>query len=233
MNNLKIAEPLQSIPEDQMRMRRVHKLQQERAIELRRSTVQQRIALIRKLRDSVLARREEIYQAMAADFRKPEAEVDLGEIMVVVQEANDAIKHLKGWMKPQKVKATKALIGTQNKIRYEPKGVCLIIAPWNFPVNLLLGPLISCLAAGNTAMLKPSEKQAQRLWKEQEEDGVDHGLVRSTAYGGNHIVFEGEKQWRLLKDQLVQGWEQPGTEGHGKSANLAALTNKLKSKNNF
>ncbi|MGJ8668892.1 MAG: aldehyde dehydrogenase family protein [Oceanococcus sp.] len=157
MSNLQADQPLQSIPEDAMRISRVYQAQQQRAIALRQSSAAERMQLIRRLRDAVLERRDEIYQAMSTDFHKPEAEVDLGEIMVVVQEANDAIKHLKRWMKPQKVKATMALMGTQNHIRYEPKGVCLIVAPWNFPVNLLLGPLISCLAAGNTAMLKPSE----------------------------------------------------------------------------
>ncbi len=157
MTAVQATEDLQAIPSDSLRMRSVHAQQRERALELRQSTAAQRIEAITRLRDAILARREDIYQAMAADFRKPEAEVDLGEVMVVVQEANSAIRHLKRWMKPRRVAPTAALLGTQNSVRYEPKGVCLIIAPWNFPVNLLIGPLISCLAAGNTAMLKPSE----------------------------------------------------------------------------
>src|SRR3546814_14369844 len=49
------------------------------------------------------------------------------------------------------------MFGTTAQVRYQPRGVCLIIAPWNYPVNLTFGPLVSALAAGNTVMLKPSE----------------------------------------------------------------------------
>lgn len=160
-------------------MRRVFALQQVKALALRTSTSAERIAKIEQLCAAVLKRRDEIYAAMRADFNKPEAEVDLGEIMVVKQEAKDAIRHLKSWMKPQRVSANKMLLGTFNHVRYEPKGVCLIIAPWNFPVNLLIGPLISCLAAGNTAMLKPSEMTpaTSRLMQEIIEGLFDESEV--------------------------------------------------------
>lgn len=142
--------------------------QQARAVQLRQSTAAERIAKITRLRDAVLARQDDIYAAMRADFNKPEAEVDLGEIMIVKQEANHAIKQLKQWMKPKKVKPTAALLGTSSYIKYEPRGVCLIISPWNFPLMLLFGPLISAIAAGNTAILKPSEMtpQVSQLQKE-------------------------------------------------------------------
>jgi aldehyde dehydrogenase (NAD+) len=61
------------------------------------------------------------------------------------------------WMKNQKVSTPMALIGTSSWYKYEPKGVCLIISPWNFPVNLTFGPLVSAIAAGNTVIIKPSE----------------------------------------------------------------------------
>lgn len=131
--------------------------QQQKALELRYTTAEERITKIEKLRDAVLARQDDVYAAMRSDFNKPEAEVDLGEIMVIKQEANHAISHLKKWMKPKKVGAPLALFGTSSYIKYEPRGVCLIISPWNFPLMLLFGPLISAIAAGNTAILKPSE----------------------------------------------------------------------------
>lgn len=136
---------------------RVFNLQQQTAVKLRRSTAEARIAKIEKLRDAVLENQDAIYAAMRSDFNKPEAEVDLGEIMIVKQDAHYAIKQLKQWMKPKKVKTTPALFGTSSYIKYEPRGVCLIVSPWNFPLMLLFGPLISALAAGNTAILKPSE----------------------------------------------------------------------------
>lgn len=147
----------ENLPAQRAEMRRVFAAQQQTALKWRHATVAERIERIKRLKESVLAHRQAIYDALYEDLRKSESEVDIAEIMVVVQDANHAIRHLKQWAKPQRVPATKALNGTFSKITYQPKGVCLIIAPWNFPVNLMLGPLISALAAGNTAILKPSE----------------------------------------------------------------------------
>ncbi len=104
-----------------------------------------------------MARRDEIRAAMWEDYRKPAAEVDLSEIYPAVSEAKHAIAHLRSWMKPKRVGMRLALLGAQSKIVYEPKGVVLIISPWNFPFNLTLGPLVSAIAAGNCAIVKPSE----------------------------------------------------------------------------
>lgn len=60
-------------------------------------------------------------------------------------------------MRPKRVAASVGVLGTKSYVRPEPKGVCLIIAPWNYPLNLALGPLVSALAAGNGAIIKPSE----------------------------------------------------------------------------
>lgn len=101
--------------------------------------------------------RQEIRDAMMADFRKPEQEVDLSEILIICNEIRHAIHNLSQWMRPRGVSTPVALLGSSSKIYYEPKGVCLIISPWNFPFNLSLGPLVSAIAAGNTVILKPSE----------------------------------------------------------------------------
>jgi aldehyde dehydrogenase (NAD+) len=127
------------------------------ALRLRSSTAQERIASIRRLRDAVIAHTEDWYAAAAADFGKPAAEVDLSEILPVCLEANDAIRHTKKWMKQKRVRPTLLTLGTRSHIQYAPRGRCLIIGPFNYPVNLTLGPLISALAAGNTAIVKPSE----------------------------------------------------------------------------
>ncbi|MEM7289226.1 MAG: aldehyde dehydrogenase family protein, partial [Pseudomonadota bacterium] len=74
-----------------------------------------------------------------------------------LEEIKDASRNLRSWMKPKWVAPTLVYIGTSARVRPEPRGVCLIIAPWNYPLLLALGPLISCLAAGNSAILKPSE----------------------------------------------------------------------------
>lgn len=141
----------------QPEIERIFAAQRETALRLRRSTVAQRLDKIERLKRAVLARQTDIQRAGALDFGKPAAEVDLTEILPVVAEANDARRHLRRWMKAKKVLPTLLMFGTSSYVQCEPKGRCLIISPWNYPVNLTFGPLISAIAAGNTVMLKPSE----------------------------------------------------------------------------
>ncbi len=131
--------------------------QRATALRFRTSTAEERIERIRKLRDAVQAAAPAIRAAAAADFRKPEVEVDLTEIFTVISEANMAIRRLKRWMKPTRVGFTPLMAGTQGRIEYQPRGRCLIMSPWNYPVNLSFCPLVLALAAGNTAIVKPSE----------------------------------------------------------------------------
>lgn len=142
---------------DATRLQEVFALQAATALRLRQSTWQERVAKIRQLRDAVIARTEAWYRAAHADFGKPPGEVDLAEILPVCLEANDAIRHLKKWMKPRRVRPTLLTLGTRSHVQHQPKGRCLIIGPFNYPVNLTLGPLVSAVAAGNTAIVKPSE----------------------------------------------------------------------------
>jgi aldehyde dehydrogenase (NAD+) len=95
--------------------------------------------------------------AMKADYAKPGAEARLWEILPVRLEIAHARAHLRRWMRPRRAWPSLATIGTQARVIPEPKGVALILAPWNFPVLLALGPLVSALAAGNSVILKPSE----------------------------------------------------------------------------
>lgn len=131
-------------------------LQEHRAIVAGSGPAARRLKL-KRLHDTVLARRGRIQEALYADMRKPPSEVDLTEIYAVVLEARHAMRHLKRWMRPRRVSTPLAFLGSSSKIYYEPKGVVLIIAPWNFPLNLTLGPLVSAVAAGNSAIVKPSE----------------------------------------------------------------------------
>ena len=101
--------------------------------------------------------KDAIREAIYADFKKPYAETDLTEIYPVIGDIKFAKQHLKLWMKRQKVETPLALLGSSSWYIYEPKGVCLIISPWNFPLNLTFGPLVSTSAAGNTVIIKPSE----------------------------------------------------------------------------
>ena len=87
--------------------------------------------------------RQEIRDALYADFQKPQAETDLTEIFAVTSEINHTVKYLERWMSDRYVRTPLSFFGSSSYIRYQPKGVCLIISPWNFPLNLSLGPLIS------------------------------------------------------------------------------------------
>jgi aldehyde dehydrogenase (NAD+) len=136
---------------------RIYQLQQKRRAAVGQTTAAQRIEKLRRIERAMLARRDDIRAAMWADYQKPVPEVDLSEIFVVVSEARHARRHLRRWMKPHRVSTPLSLLGSRSKIVYEPKGVVLIISPWNFPFNLTLGPLVSAVAAGNCAMIKPSE----------------------------------------------------------------------------
>ena len=142
---------------DKSRMQNVFDSQAATALRLRTSTAKERIAKIRKLRDAVISHADDWYRAAYADFKKPPGEVDLAEILPVCVEANDAIRNLKKWMKPRHVWPTMLTLGMRSHVQYTPRGRCLILGPFNYPVNLTLGPLVSAVAAGNTAILKPSE----------------------------------------------------------------------------
>jgi len=131
--------------------------QTEYALDLRSSTLQQRKAVLKRFLKTIEKYTPDIVEAGMEDFNKPEVEVMLAEIFPVVHEIKHTLKHLSKWMKAKRVSSTKATFGSSSKVVYEPKGVSLIISPWNYPVNLTFGPLVSALAAGNTAMIKPSE----------------------------------------------------------------------------
>ncbi len=109
------------------------------------------------LADAIRKHEAAIIAAIAQDFGKPGTETILTEILPALQEIKHAKRHLKSWMRPKRVTPTLTTFGMSGKVRPEARGVCLIISPWNYPFLLTFGPLISCLAAGNAAIIKPSE----------------------------------------------------------------------------
>ena len=125
---------------------------------LRQENVAARRARLQKLHRWLQAHRADIQAALYADFRKPAAETDLTEIWTSLVELKHTAAHLRKWMAPRGVSATMALLGTRSWVQVEPKGVVLIIAPWNYPFYLAVGPLISAIAAGNAVVIKPAEQ---------------------------------------------------------------------------
>lgn len=132
-------------------------LQKKRAVELRSAAIKERIEKLTALEKWVLNNRDSIQEAIFDDYRKPLEEAGFTEIFPVVSEIRHVKANLKRWAADKKIDTPLMFFGSTSWVKREPKGVCLIIAPWNYPFMLLLNPLIAAIAAGNTAILKPSE----------------------------------------------------------------------------
>ena len=146
--------------------------QQANRWKLANSTRAERVARLKRLKAAVIRRQDELKDALHADFRKPAAEVELTELQPVLTELNHTISHIGKWMKPTRVGTPVTLLGTSSRVRYEAKGVALILSPWNYPFNLLMCPLVAAIAAGNTVMVRPSDKvkRTSQLIKELLEE---------------------------------------------------------------
>jgi aldehyde dehydrogenase (NAD+) len=138
-------------------MRAAFNAQGATALQWRTSAAADRVARIRKLRAAMLAQRDAFYTAFALDMHKSPSEVEATELLPIMDEMRQAIGHVKGWMKPRRVWPTSTMLGTRAAVHPQSRGRVLIIAPWNYPLSLCFGPLVSALAAGNTVVLKPSE----------------------------------------------------------------------------
>lgn len=109
------------------------------------------------LKQAVIAHEEEIYAALYADLKKSKEECWVTENGFFLAELNDTINHLRQWMSEESVRTNLLNLPSGSYILREPLGVTLIIGPWNYPFQLLFTPLIGAMAAGNCAVLKPSE----------------------------------------------------------------------------
>lgn len=116
-----------------------------------------RRAQLRALSRMLTEREAEIEAALHADLHKSATEAQLTEIGVVQTEIAHALRHLARWVRPRPVALPLSFVPATARLVPEPLGVVLVIAPWNYPVQLLLSPLVGVLAAGNAAVLKPSE----------------------------------------------------------------------------
>lgn len=116
-----------------------------------------RVEALIKLKNSIKKNENEIILALKEDLAKSDFEAYTNEIGVLYHEINHTLKNLKNWMKDKKVILELFLQPGKGKIQYEPFGNTLIIAPWNYPFQLLMSPLIAAISTGNTAILKPSE----------------------------------------------------------------------------
>ncbi|MGX8233736.1 aldehyde dehydrogenase family protein [Bacillus subtilis] len=137
-------------------IQRVFQLQKKQQKALRASTAEQRKEKLQRFLDSVIAHEEEIIEAIRKDVRKPYHEVKKAEIEGTKKAIRDNMNNLEQWMAPKEVGSS--LSPEANGIlMYEPKGVTLILGPWNYPFMLTMAPLAASLAAGNSAIVKLSD----------------------------------------------------------------------------
>ena len=160
-----------------------------------------RVEQLRKLKEALERFEPKILAAMQADVGRSPVEAYAGEIGVVVKDLNLALRKLGSWMKPRRVPTNLMLLPASSEILPEPLGVALILAPWNYPVNLFLGPLVGAISAGCTAVLKPSELSPETA-KVMEEllhaTFPDDGFVRVVQGGPSVAEQLLELKWDLI-----------------------------------
>lgn len=151
-----------------------------------------------KLLDSVILHENEIIQALYDDFKKPAFETVITETSYVIRELKYTIKNLKNWAKPKRVFPSLLNFPSKDYIYKEPYGKILILAPWNYPFQLALCPLIAAVAAGNQVVVKPSEltpKTSEIISK----------IIGKVFYKNHVEVVEGGVD--VSKQLLVERWD--------------------------
>ncbi|MDR7242563.1 aldehyde dehydrogenase [Priestia megaterium] len=116
-----------------------------------------RIETLKKLRELVVRHEDDILKAVKADLNKPEFEAKRAEVGLVLSEIDFAVKNLSEWAAPKEVETPSTHAGAKSYIYQDPYGLALVIAPWNYPFQLAVSPVIGAIAAGNCVVLKPSE----------------------------------------------------------------------------
>src|SRR5262249_21454237 len=138
--------------------RRLFDLQAGSRWTVSRSTAVERRMKLQRFKAALEKHRAAIAEGVRRDFGRSADESEFIEIHPSIEEINHAIAHLGEWMRPEPVEAPLLLADTASEIRWEAKGQVLILAPWNYPVFLTIGPLVGAIAAGNVVIVKPSEK---------------------------------------------------------------------------
>ena len=172
-----------------------------------------------RLREEIVKREKEIIKALYEDFRKPEFESVLSETAIVINEIKLVLKRMSSWAKPQSVKPVLLTFPSSSKIYKEPFGTVLIIAPWNYPFQLVFSPLIGAVAAGNTVVVKPSELAPHT-------SKIITGII-SEVFEKNH-VYPVEGDAGVAEKLLQERWDYiffTGSAGIGKIVAKAAAEN--------
>ena len=152
-----------------------------------------RLEQLRKLKRSILKNQEKIEDALWKDLHKSPEESYLTEISIVTGEMDNHIRHLKKWAKPKRVSTPLHILPSSSKVIYEPLGLSLIVAPWNYPFQLLFNSLVGSISAGGCSILKPSPDAPEiaKVMQDIIEDTYDSNYI-AVVQGGretNTILF--------------------------------------------
>lgn len=154
---------------------------------------------LERLKAVLMANEEKAFAALKADLGKPLHEAYPAEVGLLYEELNHTLKHLASWMKPER-RGTPLVLWPSSGARYpEPLGTVLIIAPWNYPLQLALSPLIGALAAGCTVVLKPSEVSTATA-------ALIEALCRE-AFGDDGVVTVVQGGPEVSQQLLAEKWD--------------------------
>ncbi len=180
------------------------KNQQKFSSQLRNTDFKQRILKIKKIKDWIYFNKSKIQDAVFEDLSRPKIETNITEIFVTIDMANNIINNLKKWMTSKPVPNSLSVITSKSFLEYYAKGTVLVIAPWNFPFQLCIAPLLYSIAAGNTTIIKPSEmtpatsklvlEMINELFDENEVCVIEGAAEESKQLLNlpfNHIFFTG------------------------------------------
>ena len=200
---------------------------------LKNSSANERITKIKSILEYILnpAKHKLIAEALYKDLRKSNEEVITTEMTPVILTIKEVCKKLKQWMKDEHVPSPITMAGMSSYIKYESKGNILIIGPWNYPFQLVIYPLVYAIAAGNTAIIKPSEFSSntanvisimiKELFDENEVAVVEGGVPEATALLAlpfNHIHFTGSpKVGKIIMEAAAKNLTAVTLELGGKS----------------
>lgn len=165
--------------------------QQTKSVAFRKTSLQ-------RLKSEIIKREKDIVKALHNDFKKSEYESVMTETSIVISELNYTLKNIKKWAKPNWIRPALLNFPSSSKIYKEPYGQTLVIAPWNYPYQLALNPLVGAIAAGNTVLLKPSELTPHTSTIIRE--------IVETVFDKNHVaVVEGGVS--VSQELLAQRWD--------------------------
>ena len=162
--------------------------------------IEYRVAALKRLKRSIKTKEDAICNALYRDFKKPKFESLATETQFVLAEINYMLSNMRLWAKPKSVSTSLSNFPSKDYVQYEPYGQVLVIAPWNYPFQLCIAPLVGAIAAGNTVVVKPSEitPYTASILKEIIADAFEEGHV-AVVEGGVEVSQELlQKKWDYI-----------------------------------